>query len=66
MPSKTPREIVGKFNAAATQVLATPAMKQRLKQLAINPMPMTPAEMDKHVVAELGSNEKLIRAAGIK
>jgi tripartite-type tricarboxylate transporter receptor subunit TctC len=66
MPSKTPREIVEKFNAAATQVLATPAMKQRLKQLAINPMPMTPAEMDKHVVAELGSNEKLIRAAGIK
>ena len=66
MPSKTPREIVEKFNAAATQVLATPAMKQRLKQLAINPMPMTPPEMDKHVVAELGSNEKLIRAAGIK
>lgn len=48
------------------EVLATPAMKQRLKQLAINPMPMTPAEIDKHVVAELGSNEKLIRAAGIK
>jgi tripartite-type tricarboxylate transporter receptor subunit TctC len=41
-------------------------MKQRLKQLAINPMPMTPAEMDKHVVAELSSNEKLLRAAGIK
>jgi tripartite-type tricarboxylate transporter receptor subunit TctC len=66
MPSKTPRETVEKFNAAATQVLATQAMKQRLKQLAINPMPMTPAEMDKHVVAELSSNEKLIRAAGIK
>jgi hypothetical protein len=41
-------------------------MKQRLKQLAINPMPMTSAEMDKHVVDELGSNEQLIRAAGIK
>ena len=47
-------------------VLATPAMLHRLKQLAINPMPMTPADMDKYVVAELSSNEKLIRAAGIK
>ena len=46
MPSKTPREIVEKFNAAAARVLATPAMKQRLKQLAIDPMPMTPAGMD--------------------
>jgi len=41
-------------------------MQHRLKQLAINQMPMTPAEMDKYVVAELSSNEKLIRAAGIK
>jgi hypothetical protein len=30
------------------------------------PMSMTPADMEKYVVAELSSNEKLIRAAGIK
>jgi tripartite-type tricarboxylate transporter receptor subunit TctC len=66
MPSKTARDIVEKFHAAATKVLATPAMQHRLKQLAINPMPMTPADMDKYIVAELSSNEKLIRAAGIK
>jgi hypothetical protein len=29
-------------------------------------MPMTPADMDKYVTAELSSNERLIRAAGIK
>ena len=29
-------------------------------------MPMTPADMDKYVATELSSNEKLIRAAGIK
>jgi tripartite-type tricarboxylate transporter receptor subunit TctC len=66
MPSQTARAIVEKFNAAATKVLATPAMQHRLKQLAINPMPMTPADMDKYVVAELSSNGKLIQAAGIK
>jgi tripartite-type tricarboxylate transporter receptor subunit TctC len=66
MPSQTARVIVETFHAAATKVLATPTLQQRLKQLAINPMPMTPSDMDKYVVAELSSNEKLIRAAGIK
>ncbi len=37
-----------------------------MKQLAVDPMPMTPAEIDKFVVNELASNEKLIKAAGIK
>ena len=66
MPSKTPRDIVEKFHAAAVKVLATPAMQQKLRQLAINPMPMTPAEMDKHVADELSANGRLIKAAGIK
>ena len=29
-------------------------------------MPMTPVDMEKYVVAELSSNKKLIRVAGIK
>ena len=66
MPGKTSRQIVEKFHTTASAVLATPAMQQRLKTLAINPMPMTPSEMDRHVAAELGANEKLIKAAGIK
>jgi tripartite-type tricarboxylate transporter receptor subunit TctC len=65
MPSKTPREIVEKFHAAATKVLATPEMKARLKKLAVDPMPMTPAGLDKFVIKELASNEKLVKAAGI-
>ena len=66
MPAKTPRDIVEKFHAAAVKVLATPAMQARLKQLAVDPMPMTPAEIDKFVVSELASNGKLIKAVGIK
>ena len=66
MPSQTARAIVEKFHSVATKVLAAPAMQQRLTQLAINPMPITPADMDKYVTAELSSNERLIRAAGIK
>jgi tripartite-type tricarboxylate transporter receptor subunit TctC len=66
MPSKTPRDIVEKFHAAANKVLATPAMQAKLKQLAVDPMPMTPAEIDQLVVQELAANEKLVKAAGIK
>ncbi|HSP49825.1 MAG TPA: tripartite tricarboxylate transporter substrate-binding protein [Pseudolabrys sp.] len=66
MPVKTPRDIVEKFHTAAVKVLATPEMKARLKKLAVDPMPMTPTEIDKFVVSELASNGKLIKAAGVK
>jgi tripartite-type tricarboxylate transporter receptor subunit TctC len=66
MPSKTPRDIVEKFHAAAMKVLATSEMKAKLKKLAVDPMPMTPAELDKFVVSELARNGKLIKAATAK
>ena len=65
MPAKTPRDIVDKFHAAAVKVLATPEMQAKLKKLAVDPMPMTPDEMDKFVASELDSNARLIKAAGI-
>ena len=65
MPSKTPRDIVEKFHAAGMKVLATPEMKAKLKKLAVDPLPMTPAELDKFVASELAANGKLIKAAGI-
>jgi tripartite-type tricarboxylate transporter receptor subunit TctC len=64
-PAKTPRPIVDQFHAAATKVLATPEMQAKLKRLAVDPMPMSPEQMDKFVAAELASNERLIKAAGI-
>jgi tripartite-type tricarboxylate transporter receptor subunit TctC len=66
MPSKTPRDIVDKFHAAAMKVLATPALKATLKQLAVDPMPMSPAEIDRLIVKELAANEKLVKDAAIK
>jgi tripartite-type tricarboxylate transporter receptor subunit TctC len=66
MPAKTPREIIDRFHAAGMKVLATPAMRQKLKQLAVDPMPLTPAEMDKFVANEIAANGRVIRAAGIQ
>jgi len=65
MPARTPRAIIDKFHAAGTKVLATPEMRQKLKGLAVDPMPLTPTEMDKFVADEIAANGRLIKAAGI-
>jgi tripartite-type tricarboxylate transporter receptor subunit TctC len=65
MPSKTSRGVIEKFHMAAMKVLETVSMQQKLKQLALDPMPMSPTEMDKYVATELSLNGKLIKAAGI-
>ena len=66
MPAKTPRAIVEKFHAAGMKLLATPQMREKLKQLAVDPMPLTPAQIDKRVAEEIVANGKLIKAAGIQ
>jgi tripartite-type tricarboxylate transporter receptor subunit TctC len=66
MPAKTPRAIIERFHDAGAKVLATPAMRQRLRQLAVDPMPMTPAEMDRFIAREIAANGRLIKAAGIQ
>ena len=66
MPSKTPRDIVQRFYTLASGVLQTPAMKQKLAQLAVDPLPMTPDQFDKYVADELAANGKLFQAVASK
>jgi len=66
MPSKTPREIVEKFHAAGVKLLADTSMQESLKKLGIEPLPMSPAEMDQFVSHETAENLEVIKAAGIK
>ena len=66
MPSKTPRDIVEKFHAAGMKVLNDPAMRDSLNKLGVEPLPMTPKQMDDFVARELAANTELIKAAGIK
>jgi tripartite-type tricarboxylate transporter receptor subunit TctC len=65
-PSKTPRDIVEKMHVAGAKVLADPATQASLKKLGIEPMPMTPSEMDDLVRRETAANLELVKAAGIK
>jgi tripartite-type tricarboxylate transporter receptor subunit TctC len=66
MPAKTPRDIVDKFHAAGLRVLNDPAMQASLKKLGVEPLPMTPAQMDDLVKRETAANMEVIKAAGIK
>jgi tripartite-type tricarboxylate transporter receptor subunit TctC len=63
MPGQTPRDIIRQFYSVADDVLQTPAMKQKLAQLAVDPMPMTSDRFDKYVADELAANGKLFQAA---
>ena len=64
--AKTPRDIVEKLHAAGVKVLTDPAMRESLKKLGVEPMPLSPKEIDELVVREVAANFELIKAAGIK
>jgi len=66
MPVKTPRAIIERFYTVTMNVIGTPVMQQKLAELAVDPMPLKPAELDALVETEIKANEKLIKAAGIK
>jgi tripartite-type tricarboxylate transporter receptor subunit TctC len=58
--------IVDRFYAATMKVIDTPAMKQKLAELAVDPMPMKATEFDALVESEIKANEKLIKGVGLK
>lgn len=65
MPAKTPRDVIDKFHDTGAKVLAEPEVQQSLKQLGVDPFPMTPSEIDDLVKRETASNLEVIKAAGI-
>jgi tripartite-type tricarboxylate transporter receptor subunit TctC len=66
VPAKTPRPIIEKLHAAGVKVLGDPATQESLKKFGVEPLPMTPAEMDDLVKRETASNLEVIKAAGIQ
>ena len=65
-PAKTPRGIVDKLNLETRKALATPGLRDRLAALDVAPMPMSPAEFDRFLRAEMDDAAKVVKAAGIK
>jgi len=65
MPAKTPPEIVAKFHAEMVKALDAPAVKEKLKTLGVESMPLSPAQFDAQVKKEIGSYSVFAKAAGM-
>jgi tripartite-type tricarboxylate transporter receptor subunit TctC len=65
-PAGTPKDIVDKLHAATTRALGTAEVKEKLAGVGITPMPMTPAELQKFIVAEIAKWTRLTKEAGIE
>jgi tripartite-type tricarboxylate transporter receptor subunit TctC len=66
VPKGTAAEIVDKLNAEINAALADPKMKSRFADLGVAPVPGSPADFGKLIVAETDKWAKVIKFAGIK
>ena len=64
MPKGTPREAVDKMNAAINRALSDPKMRARLADLGGSPIPGTPEDFGKTIVAETEKWAKVVAASG--
>jgi len=65
-PKHLPTEIVDALNKEVIAALAEPALQARLADLGIAPMPLTPAECQTFITAEVEKWAKVIKFASIK
>jgi tripartite-type tricarboxylate transporter receptor subunit TctC len=66
LPRGTPRAIVEKLHGEVAKALAAPNVRARLATLGVDPMIMSPAEVDTFVQGQIAADAALAKAAGIK
>jgi tripartite-type tricarboxylate transporter receptor subunit TctC len=65
-PLNTPRAIIDKVNAAATKIVTSAEMQERLLALGTEPAPSSPAEFAAWLRAETIKWEKVLKDANIR
>lgn len=65
-PSGLPKEIIATLYDETRKALNVPAVKNGLEKLGVEPMPLTSAEFDDYLRAEINTVAKLVRAIGIE
>jgi tripartite-type tricarboxylate transporter receptor subunit TctC len=66
VPAKTPASIKEKLYAEIKTALAAPNVRDKLKNLGADPLPLTSAQFDAQVRKEIETNTKVAKAANIK
>jgi tripartite-type tricarboxylate transporter receptor subunit TctC len=65
-PRGTPADIIAKLNAAISEGLKDPKIRERLVALGSEPRPMTPDEFGTFIAGEIEKGRKVVEFAGIK
>ncbi len=65
VPKKTPRDVVGKMHLETVKALESPAVKERLTKLGVEPLIMQPEAFDARIAKETTGALALAKAAGI-
>jgi tripartite-type tricarboxylate transporter receptor subunit TctC len=65
VPAKTSRAIIDKLHAESDKALAVPAVQEKLKQLGVEPMPMTVDQFGKFYRDDVAAIVKLAKDANI-
>jgi tripartite-type tricarboxylate transporter receptor subunit TctC len=65
-PAATPKAIVDRLNAETVKALATPGVRDKLRNIGGDPMPMSSADFAAFVLREIDINAALVKAAGVK
>ncbi len=66
LPVKTPAPIKEKLYAEIAKALQTLGVRDKLKNLGADPLPLSPAQFDAQVRKEIETNTKIAEAANIK
>ena len=65
-PAGLPRDVVDKLNAATTQALKQPELKEKLATIGISPMPMAPDQLKTFIGTEIVKWTRIVKDAGIE
>jgi tripartite-type tricarboxylate transporter receptor subunit TctC len=65
-PAGTPAEVIAKWNAEVTRILASAEMRERLAGQGAEAAPTTPAEFSRFIAAELAKYARIVKASGAK
>jgi tripartite-type tricarboxylate transporter receptor subunit TctC len=65
-PAKTPKDVIDRYAKAATEVIRSADMKQRLEQMGLEPTGLGPAELGAILKADYDKWGPVIRASGFK
>jgi len=65
-PAKTPAAVINKLHDSIDKVLREPDIRDKLANMSVDPMAMSPAAFDAQIVKEIAANAIVIKAANIK